>query len=428
MTAAPDLFSESFRPKLRWPFDVQYQEHRGERYAIFSDPLGVTPEPVVVPAALIPLLARFDGQRTVKAICDEAQPFGVTEELLQKILLELDQCYLLETSGSKARLASIRSEYRQLSLRQASHAGTVYPAEPGELTQELDRYLSTNSVVLTDRSKIGSSDRELVGFISPHIDYRRGWQTYGAGFAIIARHHRPDVIILLGTSHQPGEGFFHLTDKSFESPFGIIPIAREVVADIADHYGHERSYRDELLHRREHSLELQIPFLGYCFRDSGPPEIVPILVGSFHEQVLSNTEPSSVGAISDFIGILSDSIKKLELSGKRVLLHGGIDLTHMGRSFGDSGQLTDLARIEIERRDRELLEAVLAGDGTSLFAHIAEDNDRRRICGFPTLYVMLSSMNQAGLRPRGELVEYRQAYDSSTDCLVSFASAVWKRG
>ena len=62
------------------------------------------------------------------------------------------------------------------------------------------------------------------------------------------------------TSHFGGESLFQLSGKDFASPLGTFPAARAVIEDLSTAYGKERSFRDEFLHKREHSLELQLPF------------------------------------------------------------------------------------------------------------------------------------------------------------------------
>jgi hypothetical protein len=75
----------------------------------------------------------------------------------------------------------------------------------------------------------------------------------------------------------------------------------------------------------------------------------------------------------------------------------------------------------IAARDQEYLAAIERGDKRALFDHIASDNDARRICGFPTMYLVLDVLARVGARWSGSLVRYDQAVDYQSDCAVTFA-------
>ena len=416
------------KPRLRWPLDVQHAEHGGEQIVILSDPQLVAPEPAVLPAALLPVISRFDGERSIEAIVEEGRSYGVTAELVVGLSEELERLHLLETPGAKKRWEAIKRNFAESSFREAALAGGVYPENPTELRRQLNAFIDKARKQPGNRAGrfIKRNDENVVGVVCPHIDYARGWESYASTYDVLSQIEPPDVVFLLGTSHQPGSTFFQLTNKDFQTPIGTFPAATEVVDTIVGRFGRERSLKDEILHRREHSLELQLPFMAHCYSDSELPTLVPILVGSFYDLLLSNTRPSENGEIDEFIDICAEIAKELIVSGKRVLFYAGIDLAHVGRAFGDSRVMSDPQTLsEIERRDRALLDAVLSFDDEALFTHIHEDRDARRVCGFPSLAVMIPIMSRAGLQPKGHLVDYRQAVNKSSDCVVTFSSACW---
>ena len=426
---AVSTFAPEDRPQLRWPLDISPIDEAGKSQYLFRDPLGVASESLVIPGPLIPIISRFDGTRSIREIATDGAAHGVTLELVLAIAQTLSQHYFLLTTGFEERFSENATTFRQSPLREAVHAGKVYPDDPMALRAVLDKYLRDVPEVPLS----GSSLDRVCAFISPHIDYHRGWKTYAAGFKALQRIHPPDVIFLLGTAHQPGEGIFHFTKKAFATPFGPIPCATEVVDGIVQQIGAERAYRSELLHRQEHSLELQLPFLHHRFADHYRPDsnqpqpaLVPILVGSFHEYLLRGQEPQEHGEASDVIGALAESIKSLKAQGKKALFHGGVDLAHVGLQFGDKIRVSDTGLTLVESRDRELLDHILRGDERGLFGHIAADLDQRRICGFPSIYTMLSALRLAGISVRGHLIEYRQAVEPRSDCVVTFASAIWE--
>ena len=96
-------------------------------------------------------------------------------------------------------------------------------------------------------------------------------------------------------------------------------------------------------------------------------------------------------------------------------------MAHIGQAFGDSKPLSPEFMEHIAQRDRTYLETLLKNDKRALFSHIHEDQDARRICGFPTMYLTLDLFSRLGIQPRAELIDYRQAVDYKRDCAVTFA-------
>lgn len=416
--------SSSF-PKLRWPLVINPFTHQGRSFVSVEDPAGLLERPVVFPKHLVPILARFDGHHTVESIVKEGSAYGVTEELVRKFLEELDDLYLLDTDRSSGRKIELEKEFQAQVVRKSVHANLVYPADPDVLRTQIDSYHKDT------KSTEDHFQKSVVdAIISPHIDYRRGWECYASAYQKLKSATSPDVIVLIGTSHQYAEGIFHICNKSFESPLGTFTVDSEAVIKLSSTYGKERSFKSEYLHKHEHSLELQLPFLAHTYLGaSSLPQIVPILVGSFSDCVHEQKQPNEFSEISDFIEACSEMHRDLLQRGKRILWLAGIDLTHIGKQFGDLGNVcTEDSLREVEARDREFLNCVFSKDAESLFEHIASDFDKRRICGFPTLYTMLSVFERLTLEVSGSLIDYRQAVDFERDHCVSFASGYLQLG
>lgn len=76
---------------------------------------------------------------------------------------------------------------------------------------------------------------------------------------------------------------------------------------------------------------------------------------------------------------------------------------------------------EIGYRDQQYLRAIEECNHKALFDHIAEDQDARRVCGFPTMYLVLDVLNRLGGETDVDVVAYDQAVDYPSDCAVTFA-------
>jgi predicted class III extradiol MEMO1 family dioxygenase len=102
-------------------------------------------------------------------------------------------------------------------------------------------------------------------------------------------------------------------------------------------------------------------------------------------------------------------------------------MAHIGRSFGDEGALSPERMREIGYRDQQYLRAIEQCNHKALFDHIAEDQDARRVCGFPTMYLVLDVLNRLGTKTEVDVVAYDQAVDYPSDCAVTYAGVAMYR-
>jgi len=305
-----------------------------------------------------------------------------------------------------------REDFQKQTVRRAALAGPGYPARRDDLAREIDGYLEC-------RKNGGATEGRLACLVAPHIDYRRGGRCYGITYRRLGGQHH-DTYIVIGVAHMYSPYMFHLSSKDFAGPLGTHPAAGDFIARLARRYGEERSFADEVLHRNEHSIELQLPFLG---RMQPGASIVPILAGSFHGMIEQGLPPAECAEYDDFAGSLAECVREETAAGKDVCIIAGVDMAHVGRSFGDTAELSPEWLERIERRDRRYLDALLSQDHDALFGHVAEDKDQRRICGFPAVYLALDVLGRLGRRCKGELLDYEQAVDYRTQCAVTFAGA-----
>jgi AmmeMemoRadiSam system protein B len=151
-------------------------------------------------------------------------------------------------------------------IRPAAVAGTWYPGSAADLQADVDRYLESAGE--------GPRLRNLVAIIAPHA----GLMYSGPVAAYAYRQLRDrDVrrVVLVGPSHFVGfDGVALYADGAFDSPLGAARIDQELAERLlsASPVVHD----DRRPHRREHSLEMQLPFLR---RVAPHATIVPLLVG-----------------------------------------------------------------------------------------------------------------------------------------------------
>jgi AmmeMemoRadiSam system protein B len=194
-----------------------------------------------------------------------------------------------------------------------------------------------------------------------------------------------------------------------------LPTAVEVVDAIAEAIGPEEAFDEELHHRQEHSIELAAVWL-HSVRRGPPPRIVPVLCGSFHRFTDGQADPSEDARFDQALDAIRTST-----SGKRVLAVAAGDLAHVGPEFGDPNPFDQAARDELAAKDRQLLSSVEAGDGPGFFQQLRAEQDGRRICGLPPIFLTLRLLGST----RGEIVGYDQCpADAAGGSFVSIAGVL----
>jgi AmmeMemoRadiSam system protein B len=415
-----DMDATYHKPKLRWPLDIRMHDAptasgdagtraESQRVVVLQCPLGVTPQPLVLISAVAPVLALFQGELTTQEILARCAPSGLGEETLRELITLLDDNLFLANARFFAAERSMKENFLNLSVRPAALAGLSYPESREALRKLVDGYL-------VDLQKT-PSHMELCCLVAPHIDYQRGGVCYGGIYPHLAASNA-DLYILIGTSHQYSERLFHLSAKDFESPLGVLSCRTDFVSRVASRYGTLRAFADEFLHKREHSLELQLPFMS---RVRPQASIAPILVGSFHKAIASGRYPHEWEEYEAFVASLVEAIQAENREGKRVCFVAGVDMAHIGPFFGDDWTLSPQKMTLVAERDREYLKAIETRDLRKLFAHVAEDGDARRICGFPTMYTILDVLERLGVAYSSHSTSYEQAVDYISGCAVTFA-------
>jgi AmmeMemoRadiSam system protein B len=150
-------------------------------------------------------------------------------------------------------------------IRPAAVAGSFYPEERVYLAEEVDR-------LLAEAPEGGALPAAL---IVPHAGYRYSGPIAASAYAQL-REARPHVkrVVLLGPSHHvPFRGLALPGAAGLETPLGTVPVDT-AGAEVAAQFPQVAS--SPLAHAREHSLEVQLPFLQRVL--PGVP-VVPLVVG-----------------------------------------------------------------------------------------------------------------------------------------------------
>jgi AmmeMemoRadiSam system protein B len=402
-------------PCLR-PIEAFPVEQEGERYVALRDPAGYTPAVVMIPVALLDILALFDGAHDVADIQTEilkADGELVEREQIEKLVAALDEHGFLDSPRFAERRAAIDRGFLEAPSRPAQHAGGAYAGDATELRITMDGFFMPPEGPGSIAPFRGGGIR---GLVAPHIDFHRGGPAYAWAYRELAERGEADLFVIFGTCHAGMAQPFALTRKDFDTPLGPARTDRDFVEALAGRAGQD-CFGSELAHRNEHSIEFQAVFLQYLYAGRRDVSIVPVLTSFAHEALARGRRPLDDRRVPAFLDAVGETAAA---SGRRVAFIAGADLAHMGPRFGDPAPVSPAELAVIDREDRDMLAAVEAGDAAAFFESARRDNDRRRICGLSPIYALLHALDGGA---RGTLRRYGQWPDPQG--VVTFASVVF---
>jgi AmmeMemoRadiSam system protein B len=409
MLGLDHLLHPRLRPVEAFPVQMNEQE-----FVCVRDPATLAEQPIFLNRALLFLVSKMDGEHTLRDI--QAEYFRATGEILpieslENLVSQLDEQHYLDGPSFQSYYQELVEAYRTAPSRPARHAGSAYEANHDALISQIQGYFAPPEG--PGNNSIPDISKPLRGLVSPHIDFTRGGPTYAHAYRALAHSPKADTYVILGTCHTPMPQRFSVSEKDYETPVGTARTDKDFVGRLISRMG--TRYLDEFSHRGEHSIEFQAVFLRYILRNLPDFRIVPILVNSFHDIYSEGRTAAEDPEICRVVAAIRETME--EVPG-RICIVAGADLAHVGMRFGDSSGPTEHSMQRVEREDRIFLNLVEQGDAEGVFRSIAEDNDRRRVCGYPPIYMALRCIDHA----QGTLLQYRQWADMNAGAAVTYAA------
>jgi hypothetical protein len=274
---------------------------------------------------------------------------------------------------------NLESIYQGSMIRPPAVAGQFYSSNPNELAQAVDAFLSPKV-----------EKKRALGCVVPHAGYIYSGHVAGALYSAL---EIPARLILIGPRHFPrGESLAILSEGSWTTPLGEAKIDSALAAELK----HEvpRVREDMVAHEKEHSLEVQIPFLQ---RIRGDFQFVPIVLGTDRYGVLEE---------------LGHAVGKVAAAQREpVLVVASSDMNHY-----ESDAITRV-------KDERAIARVLALDPRGLYDTVRAEEIT--MCGIAAAVVMLVAVRDMGAT-NAELARYATSGDinGDRDRVVGYAGIV----
>jgi hypothetical protein len=324
-----------------------------------------------------------------------------------------------------------RREFAALPVREAAHAGSAYPAEPGELRETMAAYMTEGAdetaagadglfaIAAPHADGTAAGADGLFAIAAPHVSPMGGWQAYQAAYRMLRPEHRDRTFVILATSHYGEPEKFGLTRKKFRTPLGESETDTPLVDWLAERGGGAVEMED-YCHSFEHTVELQIVFLQHVL--GANVRVLPILCGAYAHSLYRGGRPEDHDGVKRFLDALGELRDR---EGDRLFWILGVDMAHMGVRYQD-----DFAAVagkgvmeEVGGRDEQRIERINAMDAAGFWDLVQQRHDDLKWCGSSPFYTFLKTAPEA----RGELLRYEQ-WNIDERSVVSFAGMAFRKG
>jgi AmmeMemoRadiSam system protein B len=265
------------------------------------------------------------------------------------------------------------------SIRPAAVAGTWYPGTAGALARDVDGYVAAVDADVLPRGRLDA-------VIAPHAGLMYSGPVGAYAYKAAAAGGPYDAAVLVGPSHFVGfEGVALYPDGAFETPLGLAAIDEALGRELLETSPIVQPM--PAVHRREHSLEMQLPFIRRLLPDL---KIVPLLMG--------HQTSATIHALAAAIEAIAP--------GRRILLAASTDLSH----YFDAATAETL--------DRRVIAAVSAFDPAQLlelFEGFPEGERGRFVaCGGGPMIAVMMAARARGAR-HGRVLSYMHSGQISGD-------------
>jgi len=267
-----------------------------------------------------------------------------------------------------------------------------YAGEQTALRRQLERcFLGSGGPGQLPKAK-GEFAPGPLALVVPHAGYDYSGACAAHGYAAAALTGDFQCVAIVGPNHSGlGAPVAAYPGDAYRTPLGLVPAAKDIAQALVAEGAAEM---DEWGHTREHSLEVQLPFLQFVWGDAVPPVA---MVAMFDQSLPSALRLGRALAAA--------------CKGRAALLIASTDLSHFH------------PQAEAELLDRACLEPILAMNPEGLVKLIEERGIS--MCGYGPVAAILTAAKALGLE-RPELLCYTNSGEVSGDRyrVVGYASIV----
>ena len=282
-----------------------------------------------------------------------------------------------------------------MKVRRPTQEGSFYAGDAEALKAQIKRCflheIGPKELPQVSRSSL----TEVVGLVCPHAGYMYSGAVAANAYYELAKDGKPDTVVILGPNHTGyGSALALMNEGVWSTPLGDVEVDGETANQIV------RETRlvdvDDLAHRFEHSIEVQLPFLQYLYGSEF--KFVPIC---FQMQDLASAEEVGNALVE-------------VLAGKNAVVIASSDMTHYEPQKNAS------------TKDLAALQAVEAMDAKRFYSIIETQNVTA--CGYGPITTVITTAKGLGAK-EAKLLRYKSSGDITGDysSVVGYAAVSFKK-
>jgi AmmeMemoRadiSam system protein B len=151
-------------------------------------------------------------------------------------------------------------------VRPAQVAGYFYPSNPDKLRKDIN--------LLLDVTKPKEKFERIFGIVAPHAGYVYSGKTAAHAYNLLIGKKFKTVVIISPSHSEYFPGISIFEGDAYETPLGILKVDKDFREKLLT--DDETIFKGYEGHKREHALEVQLPFLQSVLQDF---KIIPTVMG-----------------------------------------------------------------------------------------------------------------------------------------------------
>ncbi len=270
-------------------------------------------------------------------------------------------------------------------MREPAVSGTFYPSDKNELADFIDNAIK--------EARLKHDVENAVSYVAPHAGYIYSGRTAAYTFSAIMGKKDIESIetfVIIGPNHTGNGKPIATSMQDWNTPLGIMQNDKELSNLIAKAKGTDK---DEMAHRDEHSVEVELPFVKQLFPDT---KACFICMGD-----------QSIEAAQLLSNAIADAVKA---TGRKIILLASSDFNHY--------ESRDIA----QRKDLPLFERLEKMDLEGFYR--IKDEQNESACGYGPIAVSLLYAKKMYNASKGFLLHNSDSGNETgdTESVVDYAS------
>ena len=257
--------------------------------------------------------------------------------------------------------------------RPTAVAGSFYSDNKDELSAQVKTLLADSKLF---------SDENINAIIVPHAGYVFSADTASLAYKTLNKKYKN--IFLIGSSHHVninGASIYNIGD--YKTPLGEVKVNQEIVSKLINDSKHISYHKDA--HLKEHTLEVQLPFLQTIY--GADLKIVPIIIATSNFETIKS---------------ISDSLKPYFNDENLFVI--STDLSHYP-SYEDAKKIDSFTLNALTKNNSQAFIDAIVNNENSLTSNL-----QTSACGWSSLLMLLELTKNQNYKY--ELLQYKNSGDS----------------